>query len=124
MIIFNGLGDIALLILRLALGIIFIYHGVPKLSGKMGGFMFIVGFFETLSALAMFAGLFTEIAGIVLAVIMLGAIWKKTTEWKTPFSSMNASGWEFDLILLVAAVALAFLGAGGISVDAVLGLWP
>jgi len=124
MIIFNGLEDYGLLLLRLVVGIIFLYHGVPKLSGKHGGFMILIGILEGLSALAIIAGLFTEIAGIVLAIIMLGAIYKKMTEWKIPFSSQNAMGWEFDLILLAVVVALAFLGAGNISVDFVLGYLP
>ena len=124
MLIFNGLGDYGLLILRLSLGIIFLYHGLPKLRGKMGSFMAIIGILETLAAIGMVIGLYAEIAGIVLAVIMLGAIYKKITQWKIPFSSQNTTGWEFDLLLLGAAIALAFLGAGSFSIDAILAYWP
>jgi len=124
MLIFNGLEDYGLLILRLFIGIIFLYHGLPKLWGKMGGFMVVIGILETLSAIGMIIGLYTEIAGIVLAIVMLGAVYKKITQWKIPFSSQNTTGWEFDLLLLGTAVALAFLGAGNFSVDVILGYWP
>ncbi len=124
MLIFNGLEDYGLMILRLFLGIIFLYHGLPKLGGKMGGFMVIIGIFETLSAIAMIIGLYVEIAGIILAVVMLGAIYKKMAKWQIPFSSQNTMGWEFDLALLGAAIALAFSGAGMLSVDSILGYVP
>ncbi len=124
MLIFNGLEDYGLLILRLFLGIIFLYHGLPKLWGKMGGFMIVIGILETLSAIGMIIGSYTEIAGIVLAIVMLGAVYKKIIQWKIPFSSQNTMGWEFDLTLLGAAIALAFLGAGNFSVDVILGYWP
>ncbi|SRR3989344_7459658 len=124
MLIFNGLENYGLLILRLVLGVIFLYHGLPKLNGRMGGFMILIGALEALSAIAILAGIYTEIAGMALAVIMLGAIFKKTTQWSIPFSSKGTTGWEFDLILCGAALALAFLGAGSFSVDSMLGYFP
>ena len=124
MMIYEGLGNYALLILRLVLGIIFLYHGLPKLKGKMGGFMVIIGILEGLAGLAVMAGLYTEIAGSLLAVIMVGAIFKKVAQWNIPFSSQGTTGWEFDLTLAAAAIALAFLGAGNLSVDSYLGYFP
>jgi putative oxidoreductase len=124
MLLMNNIGDVGLLLLRIALGIIFIYHAMPKLKGKMGAFMLFIGIAEILGGIAVLCGFLTEPAAIGIAVIMLGAIYKKIFEWKTPFSSMEKTGWEYDMILLAAALALLFTGAGNYSVDALLGWWP
>lgn len=123
----ENLGDVGLLILRIALGIIFLYHGWMKVKNpkatkaQMGSFMVFIGIAELLGGIAVLFGFLTEFAAIGLAIIMLGAIYKKVFEWKTPFTAMDKTGWEFDLILLVAALALLFTGAGQYSADAFLG---
>jgi putative oxidoreductase len=124
MLFIDGWSDLGLLLLRLALAWIFIYHGAKKLDGKMGSFMLFIGICETLGGIAMLLGFLTEFAGIGLAIIMLGAIYTKMTKWSTPFTSMTATGWEFDMLLFAVALAFAFLGAGHYSLDAVLGWWP
>ena len=62
--------------------------------------------------------------GILIGLVMLGALKLKIFKWKAPFSAHDKMGWEFDLILLAAAAALLFLGAGNYSLDAVMGWWP
>ncbi len=121
----NGLESYGLLILRLALAAVFFYHGTKKLTNKqIPGFMKFIGTCETLGSIAMITGFLTQIAGIGLSIIMLGALYKKKTEWKIPFSSDSTTGWELDMTLLAVAVALALLGAGAISIDAMAGFWP
>lgn len=92
--------------LQFAVGVIFIYHGWPKLK-KMKNFFGIGGAFhglvEVVAALALIFGWYVREAGLVLAIIMLGAIYMKKFKWKMSFSTMTA-GWEFDLVLLVAAL--------------------
>jgi len=132
MLLINGLESWGLLVLRVFLGFIFFYHSVPKLisSGKMAKGMgwssssiFLLGFVEFLSSLALIFGFYAEIGALLVGLIMLGAIYYKVFKWKIPFSAMDKIGWEFDLILLGASVAVLFLGAGAISLDFMFGLW-
>ena len=80
--------DIGLLVLRIALGVIFLYHGFPKLTnpkkmaqgfGKpnMVWFPFVLGFFETISGVAVLLGFLTQFAAAILAIVMLGALYYK-----------------------------------------------
>jgi putative oxidoreductase len=122
-------GDWALLILRLALGVIFLVHGVPKFKNPAGvagaigmpaWFGTVIALFETLGGASVLLGLLTPLGALLIAVIMIGAIYNKSMKWNIPFSKQGIMGWEFDLILLAAAIVLMSLGAGVISVDAML----
>ena len=133
MLLFEGLQSWGLLVLRVFLGVIFIYHGMPKLtmSGKMAkgmgwssGSIVLLGLVELLSGLALILGFYTEIAALLIAVVMLGALFHKWFKWNIPFSAMDKMGWEFDLILLGAAIVLLFIGAGIYSLDYMLGILP
>lgn len=98
--------------LQFAVGAVFIYHGWPKMK-KIKNFFGIGGslhgIVEVAAAAALILGMYVREAGLALAVIMLGAIWFKKFKWHTPFSSMNTTGWEFDLVLLGSALYF-FLG--------------
>lgn len=120
------LADIGLLVLRVVLGLIFVYHSVPKLKmpaaiakmmGSQPSFVFILGLVELLSGLSAIIGFFTQIAAILLGIVMLGALYFKIFVWRIPFSAEKTTGWEFDLILLAAAIALLLLGSGVFSID-------
>ena len=133
MLLLEGLDSWGLLILRVFLGIIFVYHGMPKLmmSGKMAkgmgwssGSVVLLGLVEFLSGLALVLGLYAEIGALLVGIIMLGALWHKMFKWNIPFFAMDKTGWEFDLILLGAAISILFLGAGSFSLDSMMGLWP
>jgi len=125
----HHLGDWALLVLRLGLGIIFLVHGRQKLrmwkmqpSAQMPAGLLsllkVLSIAEPLSGLAMIGGLLTQVAAAGQAVVMLGAIRLKAGQMKKGFG--GSDGWEFEFVILVAAVALLFLGAGRISLDRVL----
>ncbi len=133
MLIFNGLEDYGLLLLRLALAAIFVYHGFSKIrapSGMAQGIgwpvwlVFLLGLGEFVSGVLSLIGFLVEIAGIYFAIVMLGAIYYKIFKWDIGFAPIDKLGWEFDLIILGAALGLLLLGAGNISVDALMGLWP
>ncbi len=111
-------GSLGLLALRLAVAAIFFVHGSRKLNGSMGGFMTFIGVCETLGAVAILLGFLTQWAALGLAIIMLGATYKKIFEWHVPFADMKTTGWELDLIILAACVALITMGAGVYSIDA------
>ncbi len=111
--------DFGLLILRLAVGVIFLYHCRSKLSGAQGSFMRFIGYCELLGGIAMILGFLTQLAGLGLGIIMLGAIYKKINEWNIPFASKTTTGWEFDMMILSGCIALMTLGGGLFALD-----WP
>jgi len=84
----------------------------------------LLGLVEFLSGLALVLGLYAEIGALLVGIIMLGALWHKMFKWNIPFFAMDKTGWEFDLILLGAAISILFLGAGSFSLDSMMGLWP
>ena len=95
--------------LQFAVGVVFIYHGWPKL--KIMGKFFSVGgglhgLIEVVGGLALIAGWYVREVGLIFAVIMLSAIWFKKFKWNTPFSSQNTTGWEFDFMLVAASLYL------------------
>jgi putative oxidoreductase len=131
--------EIGLLILRLVVGLLFVGHGAQKLFGSFGGYGIegTGGFFESiglkpgrLHATAagfnelvggglLALGLLTPFAAALLIATMVAAI--VTVHWsKGPWSSNG--GYEYNLVLLAAAFALAATGAGTLSLDHALGL--
>lgn len=124
--------DVALLLVRLALGTIFIAHGGQKLfvfglSGVAGSFgqMGIpmaqvvgpmVAFVEFGSGIAIILGVLTRLAALGVAITMLGAVWFV----HLPNGFFLPRGFEFNLALLGLAFALVSAGAGAYSIDSML----
>jgi putative oxidoreductase len=124
------LKPLGLMLLRVALGVIFIYHGYPKLFGHTrdamqtfvhmglpGYFVYIAGVVEFFGGCLLIVGLFTRIAGLLLAGEMAVGLW---TAHKIISDPMAVQNYEFPLMLAVAAFALATVGAGLISFDQLL----
>jgi uncharacterized membrane protein YphA (DoxX/SURF4 family) len=109
-----------LFLIRLALAIVFIVHGVQKLQNMSMTVAFfaqlgIPAFFTWLAALgelaggiAMLVGKWTKYAGYLLAFIMVVATYCAT--WKMGFSG----GWEFTLVLFLISMGVAWTGPGSI----------
>jgi putative oxidoreductase len=128
--ILEKLKPLALLILRISLGIIFIFHGYPKLFGhtkeflqgfpQMGFpayFVYIAGTLELFGGILLVAGLFTQVSGLLLAGEMAVAIWRV----HLPQGGWTAvQNYQFPLAMAAGAFTLACLGAGVISLDALL----
>ncbi len=73
---------------------------------------------EPLGAIATLLGLLTPLPALGFAFVMVNAISLKMRKMKQPFVNPDMSpGWEFEFIILTAAVALFFLGAGAFSLD-------
>lgn len=121
------LRPLALLLLRLALAAIFIYHGYPKLFGHTreavqsfvhmglpGYFAYISGIIEFFGGCLLIVGLFTPIAGLLLTIEMAIAIWKTGRLASDP---MAVHSYELPLALGVSAFVLATFGAGLLSLD-------
>jgi putative oxidoreductase len=120
-----------LLALRISVGVIFIVHGWPKITGArgmaamMGGgqakpvlvVMFTVqGLVEAGGGVLLILGVLTQLVAIAFMIIMIGAIALKTVRLKIPFTAQQATGWEFDFVLLAANLLLFFTGPGRLAV--------
>jgi putative oxidoreductase len=133
--------DIALLVLRLVLGGVFVAHGAQKLFGSFGGpgiegtagfheqlgikpakpMAILAGLAEFVGGMLVAAGFLTPLAALALIVVMIVAIVK--VHLKNGFFAASG-GYEFNLVLIAVAVALILVGSGAYSIDAALGiLW-
>jgi len=125
-------------LLRIVLGSILAAHGAQKLFGWFGGgglrgtagsfaqlrfqpallMASAAGLAELGGGLLMATGLFTPLAAFAIAVVMLNAI--GTVHWRNGFWN-TAGGYEFNLLVLAAAGAIASTGAVRFSLDALIG---
>jgi putative oxidoreductase len=115
-----GLQDVALLLLRLVVAIVFGASGYFDLKDPEARAKSIelspaltrgLGVAEVLGSLGLVTGILIQPAAIGLMLIGLGAIQKKITAWKTGFWGDKASGWHYDLMLL--AMNLVILTTAG-----------
>src|SRR5688572_8806602 len=128
----GGWGALALLLLRLVMGLAFILHGWPKIQNPTGwmsamGGSSVPSFLQALAALAEFGGgialvlgLLTPIAAFGLVCQMLGALLLVHVPQGHSFVSQAGPSYELPLIYLVAAIMLIALGPGKWSIDALL----
>jgi putative oxidoreductase len=123
------MANVGLLLIRVVMGLTLAGHGTQKLFGWFGGHGVkgTGGWLESIGlkpgvALAIFAGLAELIGGLLFAIglwlpvaaalviiVMLGAIFSvhlKNGYW------VDKGGIEYPFILLVLALALAFIGPG------------
>jgi putative oxidoreductase len=121
----NAVQTLGLVLLRLALGLIFVWHGYPKLThptamqgffvqhGLPGYFVTIAGVLEVFGGGLFILGFLTRIAALLLAIEMAVAIWKVHSAG----GYIAVHNYEFPLVLAAACFALATIGAGRASVD-------
>ncbi|MGZ8801762.1 MAG: DoxX family protein [Mycobacterium sp.] len=123
--------DVGVLILRVVLGLTMAAHGYNKFFGK-GGLSGTAGWFDSMgmkpgmfharvaattemaAGLGLAVGLLTPVAAAGFVALMLVAAW---TVHKPNGFFIVKEGWEYNLVLAVAAVAVATLGAGKLSMD-------
>lgn len=125
--------DLGLLLLRLIIGVVFMFHGSQKLFGAfegsgIDGFAGYLGSLglpapelqayaaagaEFFGGLAVLLGLFTRLAAIPLTITMLVASF---VAHAGKFSA-QAGGMEYSLTLAVVCAALIAAGAGRYSLD-------
>jgi|SRR5579863_662384 len=122
----DRLRPLGLLVLRVALALIFLYHGYPKLvhadpamraafvqHGLPAYFVGLAGILETFGAALLFLGLFARPAALLLAMEMGVAIWKV----HSGHGIMVVKEYEFPMAVGAACFALATVGAGLASLD-------
>jgi len=126
--------DLALIVLRLVVGLLFVGHGAQKLFGVLGGggLEHTAGMFDSIglrpgwlharaAGTAEFAGgallalgLFTPFAAAVLIAVMTAAV----ITVHAPNGIWNTNqGYEFNAVMAAVVFALAGIGAGGWSLD-------
>ncbi len=114
-----------LLVLRVVVGFVFLSHGWAKLKnpkamaqgmGWSAAAIILLGFVEAASGLLLILGLLTQLAAILLALVMIGALYYKLVKWHKKF--MGDGGWELDVALLAATIAIVLSGAGAWALDA------
>ena len=126
----------ATLPLRLVLGGIILHAGYGKFARGIGGFgnwlgeldyplpqptARAVATLELVGGLALLAGLFTHWVAIPLAANMAVAGYTNAVKLHLPFSgSETAQGYELDILMVGALVALVLGGAGPLSLDQLL----
>ena len=130
--------DLALFVLRLVVGLLFVGHGAQKLFGVFGGggLEATAGMFDTiglrpgwlharaagtaefLGGALLALGLVTPVAAAALIAVMTAAV----ITVHAPNGIWNTNqGYEFNLVLAAAVFALAGIGAGNWSLDSAVG---
>ncbi len=130
--------NIALLILRLVVGALFVGHGTQKLFGWFGGYGLrgfggfyasiglrpgppmagLAGVTETAGGVLLLLGFLTPLGSAMIIGVMTVAILAVHAEkglWNSD------GGFEFPLTLVAVAAALAFAGPGAFSIDHAIG---
>jgi len=113
--------DLALLLLRLMVGLVFVTSGYSHLKdpaaraqsiGTSKPFTIFLGAAEVAGSLGVAFGVLTQLAAFGLILIMFGAIQKKIFVWHTGFWGEKASGWHYDLMFVVMNLVIAFTDGG------------
>jgi putative oxidoreductase len=127
------------LIARVLIGCLFVGHGTQKLKGWFGGpgiegmsagmekmgmhpprrNAYAAGLSETVGGSLLALGMFTPLAASILTGTMAVAI-EKVHRSNGPWVSNG--GWEYNAVLIAAALSFAENGPGEISVDHALGI--
>ena len=125
--------DTGKLVLRLALGLLILFHGVSKLmdpilagvtsAGFPRAFGYLVYVGEVLAPILVVIGFLTRPAALVIAINMMFAVYLVHTSQF--FTLSKTGGWALELqgMYFFTAVAIALLGAGRFSVGGTANRW-
>ena len=119
------LSDVALLLLRIMVGVVFVASGWNHLKdpearskdiGMSKGFTIFLGAAEVAGSLGIIFGVLTQLAAAGLILLMLGAIQKKIFVWRTGFwGDSGTNGWSYDTMLVVMNLVILTIGGGNLS---------
>jgi len=117
--------DVALLLLRIMVGIVFMTSGWNHLKdpqarskdiGMSKGFTMFLGAAELAGGLGVIFGVLAQPAALGLILIMLGSIQKKIFVWRTGFwGKSGTNGWSYDTMLVVMNLVIVTTGGGNLS---------
>lgn len=131
-----GMADVGLLIMRLMLASVFIFHGSQKVFGAFGGsgigeftaFLsalevpmpvvsaWLAALAELVGGLALLTGVAMRLLSVPLAATMLVAAFKVHSGF-----DIQSGGMEYPLTLAVMVIGLALIGPGRLTVTHALG---
>lgn len=121
--------DLGILLLRVALGLVFINAGWLKITNMemvVTGFSmigvpafltYVVSYGELIAGILFILGIFVRYAGILIAMIMTVALFK--VHFLNGFS-LQTNGYEYVLVLLLGSIAMVTFGAGRYSLARIL----
>lgn len=117
---------LGLTLLRLAVGVVFLYHGLVKVNdfhqwtqnfthmGFPGGIAYFIGPLEVVGGILLILGLFSRVFGLLLAGEMLVALFKV----EIPATKItHVPGLNPPMILSAMAFMIFCYGAGPVSLD-------
>jgi putative oxidoreductase len=130
--------DIGILLLRLTVGLTLAAHGSQKVFGWFGGYgpdatgqflesigfhpgrrhALVAGLVEIIGGLLLAVGFLTPLGAALVASVMIVAA--ATVHRKNGFFVTNG-GYEYNLVLGIAALTVAFTGPGVLSLDSIAG---
>jgi putative oxidoreductase len=128
------MSDLAILVLRLALGIMFAAHGMQVAFGSFGGpgikgfsemlsgmgfgpaifWAYLAAYTELIGGLCLILGLATRFAALSLLIFMVVAVIK--VHLAKGFFIMNG-GYEYNFIIIAICLALILAGPGKIAIS-------
>src|SRR3989344_5169949 len=127
----SGYGDVAQLALRVALGIVFTWHGydkifstgIPGVAGFLGSIgiplpevmAYVLAYGELVFGLFLIVGLFTYIAAKFAVAVAIVAFF--TVHFPNGFN-VASGGYEYIMLIFAAAISVLVTGAGKYSLDA------
>ena len=121
------MADVGILILRIAVGIVMVAHGLPKIFWKRElfnkkwkkeygfplGSVLLTGIVQVVGGLAIIVGVFTQLSALILALNILVATYVSIWKHQEPFlSTPDGKGWDVNFLLVATLIALIFLGSG------------
>jgi putative oxidoreductase len=132
----TSLDDFGKLILRVALALLLLFHGISKMIGGVGfvsgmlakaglpaGLGYLVYIGEVIAPLMILFGVWTKAAAAVVAINMIVAVLLVHTAQF--FTLSQTGGWALELqgLYFIGAVVVALQGAGRYSVGGETGRW-
>lgn len=132
----QGTQDLGKAILRIVLGVLILLHGISKLMAGPGfvvqvvaqaglpeAVAYLVYIGEVVAPILLIIGLWSRLAALIVAANMLFAF--ALVHAKQLGEMASTGGWALELqgMYLAAALAVALLGAGRMSVGGVDGKW-
>jgi len=124
--------NLALLITRVVVGLVFVAHGIQKFQGGISGvagffdglgipapqfFAWVVALIETFGGAALILGIFTRIGALFLSGVMVVAIITVKTKLGLIAPFAQGAGMELDLALLAGLLSLVLQGSGIFSLE-------
>ena len=129
---FGKYSDYASVVLRVALGAVLFWHGQAKILDLAGtaGFLaqsfpapmllaVIAAVIETFGGIFLVLGLLTRLSALLVALEFVVILVYKILVWGIPFVDFQTGvgGYQLDMIILAAAVALLLRGSKKLSLE-------